>query len=91
MTIALCVWVKDPYIKKCTLLTSQKPVAQMSALASSCLFTERGMVFLPVRGSNGGSLSTFLHTSLSQFTVMSCISLRQFMICGEHCATDTVA
>ena len=32
-------------------------------------------MFSPVRGSSGGSLSTFLHTSLSQFAVMSRISL----------------
>jgi len=56
----------------------QKPIAWMSARASSLLL-ESGTIFSPMSGSSMGSLSTFVHTSLRQLAVMS-----RIIISGYH-------
>ena len=83
MTVALCNGVKNPYIKKAHCRSLLHGCLLWHAL--SCPFGN-GVMFLPVRGSNGGSLSfsTFLHISLSQFAEMSHTSLCLIIVRPPH-------
>ena len=68
VSVARCVWVKDPNVKKCIFLL-------ISTLASSCLLADLGSIVSPVSGYNFSSFSTYVHTSVSHLVVISLISL----------------
>ena len=73
--IARCVGMKHPYIKNVPCCLPQKPLAWISALASSLRLAGAGTRALLVSGCKGGSTTTSWHTSWSQLAVKFLSSL----------------
>ena len=77
VAVALCVWVKNPYVKECTLLSSpETPCSDVS----SGIIPPVCCLWYDVSGCSGSCLSTSWHTLLSQLAVMSRISLCLMMV-----------
>ena len=62
ITVALCFWVKNPYIEKGTFPPPQNPQAWMSALASSCQLTDLRVITSPLSDCRSGSTATSQQT-----------------------------
>ena len=77
VAIARCEWVKDPYIKKCTLpIAAPKFSATMSRRAPSSLFADLRISLSSVTGCGQGSVpGTPWHISVKNSAVISLISL----------------
>ena len=73
--VARCVQVKYPYIKNTPCHLPQKPLACISALASSHLLAVAGETTLEDSGCSGGSMRTSWQTSRCQLAVRSLSSL----------------
>ena len=72
LAVARCVGMKHPFNKKMHFVVyPKKPLAQISALASSLRLADARTRASSLSGCKGGSTATSWHTSWSQLAVKS--------------------